>query len=345
MDSKLSPLAISMGEPAGIGPDICLQLASQGALLNLDRACVFIGDPKLLEERARWRGIDNITIDIVDNDSQVQTPINAGQLLVRPVNLKQACTPGLLNPANSHYVTECLRLAVSGCQQGQYSALITGPIHKATINQAGIPFTGHTEFIAEQTGGHPVMMLATEGQSEVLRVALATTHLPLSQVPTAITQAILIKVISALHKDLQQRFGIKQPRIAVCGLNPHAGEDGHLGHEEIDTIIPCLQGLREQGMDLLGPLPADTAFTPSNRQSCDAFLAMYHDQGLPVLKTVGFGQAVNITLGLPIVRTSVDHGTALELAAQPGSDSAIQASSLLQAMQTAQAMSYQRAVD
>ncbi len=343
MDCALSPLVISVGEPAGIGPDICLQLASLGALSKLDRACIFIADPELLAERARWRGIDNVKIQLVDNDSVPQQPTAVGQLLVHPVSLKQACIPGILNPANSHYVTECLRIAVAGCQQGQYSALVTGPIHKATINQAGIPFTGHTEFIADQTGGHPVMMLATEGQSEVLRVALATTHLPLSQVPAAITKSTLTTVINALHNALQQRFGIKQPRIAICGLNPHAGEDGHLGHEEINTIIPCLQSLREQGMDLLGPLPADTAFTPANRQSCDAFLAMYHDQGLPVLKTVGFGKAVNITLGLPIVRTSVDHGTAIELAAQPSHSSnpdnnAIKSSSLLQALQTAQTM-------
>jgi 4-hydroxythreonine-4-phosphate dehydrogenase len=193
---------------------------------------------------------------------------------------------------------------------GDFNAMVTAPVHKGIINDAGIPFSGHTEFIAEITGGTPVMMLATPG----LRVALATTHLPLSQVSTAITQASLSEVISILHSDLRQRFGISQPKILVCGLNPHAGENGHLGHEEIDTIEPVLQQLRLAGLDLVGPLPADTLFTPKYLDTADAVLAMYHDQGLPVLKFKGFGQAVNITLGLPIVRTSVDHGTALELA-------------------------------
>jgi 4-hydroxythreonine-4-phosphate dehydrogenase len=230
--------------------------------------------------------------------------------MVLPVSLAASVNCCQLNASNSGYVLETIRQATLGCMNGDFNAMVTAPVHKGIINDAGIPFSGHTEFIAEITGGTPVMMLATPG----LRVALATTHLPLSQVSTAITQASLSEVISILHSDLHQRFGISQPKILVCGLNPHAGENGHLGHEEIDTIEPVLQQLRLAGLDLVGPLPADTLFTPKYLDTADAVLAMYHDQGLPVLKFKGFGQAVNITLGLPIVRTSVDHGTALELA-------------------------------
>ncbi|HAB25643.1 MAG TPA: 4-hydroxythreonine-4-phosphate dehydrogenase PdxA, partial [Pantoea sp.] len=236
------------------------------------------------------------------------------------IDTAQPVTPGELQPANSAYVLATLARACDGCLNGEFAALITGPVHKGVINDAGIPFTGHTEFFADRAGGHRVvMMLATEE----LRVALATTHLPLKDVSAAITHASLREVITILHRDLQQKFAIPQPHIFVCGLNPHAGESGHMGREEIDTIIPALDSLREQGIQLTGPLPADTLFQPKYLQHADAVLAMYHDQGLPVLKFQGFGRAVNITLGLPFIRTSVDHGTALELAglgqAEPGS--------------------------
>ena len=227
-----------------------------------------------------------------------------------PVALNAPAICGQLNPANSHYVLKTIRMATQGCMDGVFAAMVTAPVHKGVINDAGISFSGHTEFIAEMTGGVPVMMLATPG----LRVALVTTHLPLSQVSAAITPKALTDVIHLLDSDLRQRFGITNPKILVCGLNPHAGENGHLGREEIDLIEPVLNQLRNEGIHLEGPLPADTLFTPKYLDAADAVLAMYHDQGLPVLKHKGFGQAVNITLGLPIIRTSVDHGTALELA-------------------------------
>lgn len=229
---------------------------------------------------------------------------------MRPVALHAPAHSGRLDPANGPYVLETLRAATACCQRGECSALVTAPVHKGVINDAGIAFTGHTEFLAELTGGHPVMMLACPG----LRVALATTHLPLREVADAITPASLERVIRILQHDLQQRFGIASPRILVCGLNPHAGEGGHLGREEMDVIEPTLERLRTEGMALYGPLPADTLFTPRYLDRADAVLAMYHDQGLPVLKHKGFGAAVNITLGLPIIRTSVDHGTACDLA-------------------------------
>ncbi len=221
------------------------------------------------------------------------------------------CQSGQPDPRNARYVLDTLRLAVSGSQRGEFAALVTGPVQKSCINEAGIPFSGHTEFLAEACGvPRVVMMLATP----TLRVALATTHLPLAAVPAALTPQLLREVLHILHQDLQRKFGIAQPRILVAGLNPHAGENGHLGREEIDVMIPVLQALRAEGMDLRGPLPADTLFTPRYLDHADAVLAMYHDQGLPVLKYQGFGEAVNITLGLPMIRTSVDHGTALDLA-------------------------------
>ena len=226
------------------------------------------------------------------------------------IKLRDDVKTGELNPNNSAYVLDTLRHAAQGCVDGTYAGMITAPVHKGIINQAGIAFSGHTEFLAEISGGHPVMMLACPG----LRVALATTHLALKDVPAAITPDVLTLVISALDKDLRERFGINQPNILVCGLNPHAGEDGYLGREEIEVIEPTLAELRTRGIQLSKPLPADTLFTPHNLVEADAVLAMYHDQGLPVLKHMGFGHAVNITLGLPIVRTSVDHGTALDLA-------------------------------
>jgi 4-hydroxythreonine-4-phosphate dehydrogenase len=228
-----------------------------------------------------------------------------------PVTLARPATAGHLEPVNAPYVLECLRRAVLGCLQGEFAALVTGPVHKGIINDAGLPFTGHTEFLAALTDTPQVVMLLT---APGLRVALATTHLPLREVADAITQDNLRTTLTILDQDLRRRFGIAQPRISVLGLNPHAGESGHLGREELDVIIPVLQELRKAGLDLTGPLPADTAFDPTRLDQTDVFLAMYHDQGLPVLKHFGFGQAVNVTLGLPIIRTSVDHGTALELA-------------------------------
>ena len=297
-------LAVTPGEPAGIGPDIVLQLAQQPRRTPWVAVC----DPRLLASRAEQLGL---SIDLQQwDEAKPQASLAAGQVTVLPVPLKAPVQTGNLDPANAGYVLDTLRLAVQGCMSNRFAALVTGPVHKAVINQAGLVFTGHTEFLAELTGGTPVMMLACPA----LRVALATTHLPLAQVSSAITRQSLERVIRILQHDLVERFAIARPRILVCGLNPHAGESGHLGSEEIETIAPVLRALRMEGMDLLGPLPADTVFTPRFLQQADAVLAMYHDQGLPVLKHLGFGKAVNITLGLPIIRTSVDHGTALELA-------------------------------
>ena len=255
-------------------------------------------------------------------------PCRAGELRVEQVPMATAAVAGRLDPANSAYVLNCLRQATGAVLAGKAGALVTGPAHKAVINEAGFAFTGHTEFLAELCGRETsVMMLATDG----LRVALATTHLPLGQVAGAITRRRLLEVLAILHGDLQGRFGIRQPRILVCGLNPHAGESGELGREEIEIIEPALAEARAKGMDLVGPLPADTLFTPRHLDTADAVLAMYHDQGLPVLKFKGFGHAVNITLGLPIVRTSVDHGTALDLAGSGKAD----CGSLRYAVQTA----------
>ncbi len=311
------------GEPAGIGPDLVLQLAAEGETTPL-----VVADPGLLDERARRLGLE---LELEALSSPEQFSPQSRKLQVLPVPLRRSCAPGRPDPANASYVLETLRTAVNHCQEdpGRH-ALVTGPVHKGVINDAGISFTGHTEFLAELTGGMPVMMLACPG----LRVALATTHLPLREVADAITPELLERVLRILHHDLEQRFGIREPRILVCGLNPHAGEGGHLGREEIEVIAPTLEKLRTEGLQLIGPLPADTLFTPRHLEKAEAVLAMYHDQGLPVLKHLGFGRAVNITLGLPIVRTSVDHGTALELA---GSGRA-ETGSLRQALQVAQEM-------
>ncbi len=298
-------IAITPGEPAGIGPDLVVELAQT----LFEAELVVIGDPGLLAERAALLG-KPLELDPFDPAAKPGCHV-PGRIKVLPVSLRAPARPGHLDPANAAYVLETLRVAVDGCMDRRFDALVTGPVHKGVINDAGIPFTGHTEFLAERSGGHhPVMMLAAED----LRVALATTHLPLSEVSAAITRETLERVLHILDHDLRERFRIERPRILVCGLNPHAGEGGHLGREEIDTIAPTLEALRAEGLDLVGPLPADTLFTPRHLQHADAVLAMYHDQGLPVLKHVGFGQAINITLGLPLIRTSVDHGTALELA-------------------------------
>jgi 4-hydroxythreonine-4-phosphate dehydrogenase len=323
--SKLSQLlVIASGEPAGIGPDLCLQLAHR----PFETPFVVLADKSLLQQRAAQLGL---SVQLHDYQLSDVTPLPAGHLRVLHIPVAQPVVTGKLNPANSPYVLALLQRAVEGCQSGEFSAMVTAPVHKGVINDAGIPFTGHTEYLAEMTHIPLVVMMLAGGG---MRVALATTHLPLRDVADAITAVLLEKILNILQHDLQQRFGIAQPRILVAGLNPHAGEGGYLGREEIDIMIPVLNKLRAQGMHVSEPLPADTLFTPSRLAQCDAVLAMYHDQGLPVLKHASFGQGVNITLGMPIIRTSVDHGTALDLA---GTGKA-EVGSMLEAMQVAQYM-------
>ena len=308
----LPVLALTTGEPAGIGPELALAAARDWQ--QLDATVVAVGDPDLLAERARRLGW-SVELDVLAPGDALPAPIN-GRLPVWPVSLAAPSTPGQLDPANAGYVLKTLDVAIEACQQGIADAMVTAPLHKGAIIEGGhVGFTGHTEYLRDACGVEEVvMMLATERTARPLRVALATTHLPLSRVSSAITGPGLIRVVRILAAELMQRFGIASPRILVCGLNPHAGEDGHLGREEIEVITPALNRLREEGLDLIGPLPADTLFTPRHLDHADAVLAMYHDQGLPVLKYAGFGQAANITLGLGMVRTSVDHGTALDLA-------------------------------
>ncbi|MFY8300354.1 4-hydroxythreonine-4-phosphate dehydrogenase PdxA [Pseudoalteromonas sp. SS15] len=299
-------IAITPGEPAGIGPDLVIKLAQKAWPVQL----VAVVDKSILEKRAQELGETINLIPFKENDVPTLAP--AGSLYYLQIDKGVEVTPGELNEANGHYVLETLRVASEKNMDGTFAAVVTGPVHKGIINQAGISFSGHTEFFAQQSNTQDVvMMLATEG----LRVALVTTHIPLAYVSRAITHDRLTKVINILNHDLQTKFGIAQPKILVCGLNPHAGEGGHLGREEIETIEPALESLNSQGMTLIGPLPADTLFQAKYLDNADAVLAMYHDQGLPVLKYKGFGNSVNITLGLPFVRTSVDHGTALDLAA------------------------------
>ncbi|MDP6534738.1 MAG: 4-hydroxythreonine-4-phosphate dehydrogenase PdxA [Gammaproteobacteria bacterium] len=299
-------IAITPGEPAGIGPDLCVLLAQHPPP---DTELVVVADAALLEQRA-----DQLRQPLRLNPYSAGSATRSsdpGELTVLQVDLQAAVQIGELNTANSEYVLNTLRTATDCVLHGELDALVTGPIHKGIINDSGIQFSGHTEFLAAHCRQElTVMMLATEG----LRVALATTHLPLTEVPGAITKELLKRIIEILHGDLQTKFGIENPTILVCGLNPHAGEGGYLGREEIDTIEPVLRQLQSVGMDLIGPLPADSLFTARYLDHADAVLAMYHDQGLPVLKFKGFGNASNITLGLPIIRTSVDHGTALDLA-------------------------------
>lgn len=304
-------IVITPGEPAGIGPELVVQLAQRDWPMEL----VICADPQLLTDRASTLGLP-LTLLPYDADQPAQ-PQQARTLTVLPVALRAPVVPGQLSVANGGYVVDTLARACDGCLSGEFAALVTGPVHKGVINDAGVPFTGHTEFFEARSGtAKVVMMLATEA----LRVALATTHLPLREVADAITPALLREVITILYHDLQNKFGIAHPHVLVCGLNPHAGEGGHMGSEEIDIIIPLLDELRAEGMHLSGPLPADTLFQPKYLDRADAVLAMYHDQGLPVLKYQGFGRGVNITLGLPFIRTSVDHGTALELAGQGKAD-------------------------
>jgi 4-hydroxythreonine-4-phosphate dehydrogenase len=289
-------IAVTSGEPAGIGPDLVLGLAMDVAAGDPSRRVTVLGDRDLLAD-----------IRLVEDDG----PPAAGTLRVLHVPATVRAEPGRLDPRNSSYVLDMLRLACTGCQSGQFDALVTAPVHKGVINDAGVAFSGHTEFLADLTGSPRPVMLLVAGS---LRVALVTTHLPLRAVPDAVTPGAVEETLLILDRDLRERFGIPRPRIVVLGLNPHAGESGHLGREELEVIIPVVERLRAAGLDLAGPLPADTAFVDRHLAGVDAVLAMYHDQGLPVLKHHGFGRAVNVTLGLPVIRTSVDHGTALDLA-------------------------------
>jgi 4-hydroxythreonine-4-phosphate dehydrogenase len=303
MPAGLPRIALTSGEPAGIGPDVCIALAQIGHAADI----TVFADPGLLEGRARQLGL---SLSLAAADA-APGPQAAGRLKVQAVKLRAPVHAGRLDPRNAPYVIEMLERAADGCLADRFDALVTAPVHKGVINDAGISFSGHTEFLATRCHApHPVMLLAA-GQ---LRVALATTHLPLKDVPDAISVELLQQVLAVLRDGLRSRFGIPQPHVLVLGLNPHAGEGGHLGREELDVIAPACDAMRAQGMRITGPVSADTAFNPARLQGVDAVLAMYHDQGLPVLKYAGFGDAVNITLGLPIVRTSVDHGTALELA-------------------------------
>jgi 4-hydroxythreonine-4-phosphate dehydrogenase len=307
MDSAELPIiALTAGEPAGIGPDLCVGLAHDPAP---GTHIVVIADPVLLRERAITLGRP---IEIVQwHGKRRAVPAAPGTLHVAPVTIAAPSVAGRLDVANGRYVVETIHRAVSGCISGEFSALVTAPVHKGVINDAGVPFTGHTELLAELTGTAQVVMMLVGGG---LRVALATTHLALADVPHAIETGSLTRTLQILDTALRRDFGLAHPRILVAGLNPHAGEGGHLGREEIDVIGPVIEAARASGIDAHGPLPADTLFNPERLAGCDAVLAMYHDQGLPVLKYASFGEGVNVTLGLPIIRTSVDHGTALDLA-------------------------------
>ena len=297
--SRPTTIAITSGEPSGIGPDLCVLIAAELAA-DTRSSYVLFADAELLTARA--------------DALNVHWPISVGNVRVEHVPLVASTTPGELNRANSRYVLQLIDRAIDGCLSGEFAAMVTAPVHNGVINDAGIVFTGHTEYLAEKTNTPQVVMLLVGRQTPVLRVALATTHLALKNVPAAITHESLLRTLQILHADLIGKFGIAEPRIVVAGLNPHAGEGGYLGREEIEVIIPVVEKLRAKGMLLEGPLPADTLFTPRHLQNADAVLAMYHDQGLPVLKYASFGEGVNVTLGLPIIRTSVDHGTALDLA-------------------------------
>lgn len=301
--TTLPRLAVTAGEPAGVGPELVARLAAS----DLPADIVAITDRDLLRRAAAICGIE---LTISDDDGSRLTARAAGHVRVRHVPLGERDTPGTPSPANAQHVLDMLALAADGCFGGEFDAVVTGPVQKSSINDAGVPFSGHTEFFAERAHSDVVMMLA----SPELRVTLATTHLPLSAVPAAITPVLLERTLRIVSRSLSSLYGLAHPRIAVLGLNPHAGEDGHMGREEIDTIIPLLERLRGEGMELLGPLPADTAFVTAMRPRYDAVLAMYHDQALPVLKSEAFDSTVNVTLGLPFIRTSVDHGTALDLA-------------------------------
>lgn len=304
-------IGITPGEPAGIGPDLVIALAQQDWPVQL----VVCANSDLMRQRAAQL---NLPLRLIPYDkSLAASPQAAGSLTIADFALAEPVNAGQLNAANGQYVVSTLTYAGEAAINGEFDAIVTGPVHKGVINQSGIPFSGHTEFFAQlSNSAHVVMMLATEG----LRVALATTHIPLAYVAKAITRERLSNVTRILHHDLKHKFAIADPQIYICGLNPHAGEGGHLGREEIDIMVPVLNELRAEGMNLIGPLPADTLFQPKYLEHADAVLAMYHDQGLPVLKYMGFGKSVNISLGLPLIRTSVDHGTAIDLAATGTAD-------------------------
>ncbi len=325
MTDLKKPLVVTSGEPAGIGPDLCLALGAS----SWKNRIVVVADPDMLAERARSLGV-NVNLCIYEGPSSDDE--SGLRVLPQPLAMPAVC--GSPDPRNSQSLLDGLERAVNGCLSGEFSALVTAPLQKSVINDAGIEFFGHTEFLAILTSTEtPVMLLVAGG----LRVALASTHMPLSKVPAYLTHERIITVIRVLHADLQQKFAIANPRILVCGLNPHAGEGGHLGTEERDVIVPALRTCREENMDVVGPLPADTAFAPVAGPA-DAILAMYHDQGLPVLKYAGFGRAVNVTLGLPIIRTSVDHGTALDIAGKGTAD----AGSMLAAVDMAAQLAIKR---
>jgi 4-hydroxythreonine-4-phosphate dehydrogenase len=316
-------IALTCGESAGIGPDLCLAAARDAR----DYALVCLADRAMLHERARLLGEPCALSDYQPGLAPTRA---AGTLTVLHQPLTCPAIPGQLEPRNAAVVLQQIARAVAGCQRGEFAALVTAPVQKSVINDAGLPFTGHTEYLAALCGVPlPVMLLVADG----LRVALATTHLPLRAVPDAITETGLQAVLGVLVRDLQRLFGIARPRIGVCGLNPHAGESGHLGSEEQRIIEPAVRAARRQGLEVRGPFPADTLFVPRNLAAYDAILAMYHDQGLPVLKHSGFGTAVNVTLGLPVIRTSVDHGTALDLAGRGGADAGSLLAALAMAVQ------------
>lgn len=305
--SPLPRLLLTPGEPAGIGPDLAVRIAQRAHAAQI----VAVADPELLRERAERLGL-GLRLSSFDPDAPARAQ-TAGELSVASIPLARLVTPGDLDPANSSYVLATLDHAVAQCRDGAADALVTGPVHKAVLNQAGFAFTGHTGYFAERcASAPPVMMLATDDDS--LRVALATVHRPLSTVPGALNSADLAHTLDTIHADFAARFGLIRPHILVAGLNPHAGEGGYLGREEIDIIAPAIEAARGRGIDAVGPLPADTLFTRQRLADADVVLAMYHDQGLPVIKHLGFSRTVNVSLGLPIVRTSVDHGTALDLA-------------------------------
>jgi 4-hydroxythreonine-4-phosphate dehydrogenase len=315
-------IIVTSGEPAGVGPDLCIAIAQRAWPCEL----VFAGDAQLFADRAR-----SLSTSVAITRADLHAPARAHAAGTLPVVHLPVSTPpiaGRLDVANARYVLSLLDVAIDGCVRGDFAAMVTAPVQKSVIASSGVPFSGHTEYLAERTHAPLPVMLLTAG---TLRVALATTHLPLNEVSLAITPRLLEEVLRILDHDLRTKFGIAKPRIIVCGLNPHAGESGHLGREEIETISPVLDKLRKEDLQLIGPAPADTAFTPRMLERADAVLAMFHDQGLPVLKYAGFGNAVNVTLGLPIVRTSVDHGTALDLAGTGKAD----AGSLIAAVELA----------
>ncbi|QFT53353.1 4-hydroxythreonine-4-phosphate dehydrogenase PdxA [Microbulbifer sp. THAF38] len=323
-------IALTPGEPAGIGPEICVKVAQQGSPAQL----IAIADPSLLEQAARRLGLPLQLLTFSEDTLLSETA--PGSLYILESPLKQASRPGKLDITNATYVLKTLEIAADGCLNGRFDALVTGPVHKGVINEAGFTFSGHTEFFAERAGVAQVVMMLV---AQELRVALVTTHLPLKDVSAAITGDRLELIAEILHRGLRDQFHIDSPHIGVCGLNPHAGEGGHLGREEIEVIEPALEKLRGRGLHLTGPLPADTLFTPPQLENFDAVLAMYHDQGLPVLKFHGFGKAVNITLGLPYIRTSVDHGTALDLAGSGKASCGSLEAALSQAIELAQLQS------